>query len=530
MKKNSVSRRDFLAASGASLTAGLTAAKAAGGNSPADRTKKPNLVFFMPDELRAESVACYGNPVVKTPNMDRLAREGVRFSHCYVQNPVCGPSRCSLMTGWPVHVHGHRSLYYFLRPDEPNLFRYLKQNGYDVFWYGKNDLLASQSFADSVTEWGSHPGRGRPSSGTRDPWPLDDPHYYSFLYEEGGDRRDYADWGNVQAGIKILERQHDKPFCIFLPLSSPHPPYTAPQGFHNMYDPAKLPQLRPIGLFGKPNFYKAIRKSYHLDPLGEDVFRKIQSVYLGKVSYTDWLLGELLEAIERTGHLNDTAVFLLSDHGDWAGDYGLVEKWPSAMDDVLTHIPLIVRLPGGSQGHVSQEIVELFDVMATSLELAGIEAGHTHFARSLAPQLHGEAGDPGRAAFSEGGYNIYEPQCFEPGDLKPPAIYYHKEKLEIDQPETVCRATMIKTPEHKLVVRPGAQSELYDVAKDPRELHNVYGDRSYASVQEGLMERLLHWYVLTADVAPRDKDPRGSPPFYPTAHFDKDDWQRKILD
>ena len=529
MKKNSVSRRDFLAASGASLTAGLTAAKAAGENSPADRAKKPNLVFFMPDELRAESVACYGNPVVKTPNMDRLAREGVRFSHCYVQNPVCGPSRCSLMTGWPVHVHGHRSLYYFLRPDEPNLFRYLKQNGYDVFWYGKNDLLASQSFADSATEWGSHPGRGRPSSGTRDPWPLDDPHYYSFLYNEGGDRRDYADWGNVQAGIEVLERQHDKPFCIFLPLSSPHPPYTAPQGFHNMYDPAKLPQLRPIGLPNKPNFYEAIRKSYHLDPLGEDVFRKIQSVYLGKVSYTDWLLGELLEAIERTGHVNDTAVFLFSDHGDWAGDYGLVEKWPSAMDDVLTHIPLIVRLPGGSQGHVSQEIVELYDVMATSLELAGIEAGHTHFARSLAPQLHGETGDPGRAAFSEGGYNIYEPQCFEPGDLKPPAIYYHKEKLEIDQPETVSRATMIKTPEHKLVVRPGGQSELYDAAKDPRELHNVYGDRSYASVQKGLMERLLQWYVLTADVAPRDKDPRGSPPFYPTARFDVDDWQRKIL-
>lgn len=530
MKKNSVSRREFLAASGVSLATGLTATKAAGDTPPAKSAKKPNLVFFMPDELRAESIACYGNPVVKTPNMDRLAREGTCFSHCYVQNPVCGPSRCSLMTGWPVHVHGHRSLYYFLRPDEPNLFRYLKQNGYDVFWYGKNDLLASQSFAGSVTEWGSHRGQGRPSSGTSDPWPLDDPRYYSFLYKEGGDRRDYADWGNVQAGIKILERNDDKPFCLFLPLSSPHPPYTAPQGFHNMYDPAKLPPLRPIGLPNKPDFYEAIRKNYHLEPLGEDVFRKIHAVYLGKISYTDWLLGELLEAIERTGHVNDTAVFLFSDHGDWAGDYGLVEKWPSAMDDVLTHIPLVVRLPGGNQGQVAKEIVELYDVMATSLELAGTEANHTHFARSLMPQLRGEAGDPGRAAFSEGGYNIYEPQCFEPANLKPPAIYYHKEKLEIDHPETVSRATMIKTLEHKLVVRPGGQSELYDVAKDPRELHNVYGDRSYAGVQEKLLARLLQWYVLTADVAPRDKDPRGSPPYYPTTHFGEADWQRKVLD
>lgn len=528
MKKNSVSRRDFLAASGVSVAAGLTGAK---GESPAAKAaKKPNLVFFMPDELRAESVACYGNPVVKTPNMDRLAREGTRFSHCYVQYPVCGASRCSLMTGWPTHVHGHRSLYYFLRPHEPNLFRYLKQNGYDVFWYGKNDMLASQTFADSVTEWGSHPGRGRPRTGTNDPWPLNDPRHYSFLYDEGGDRRDYADWGNVQAGIRILERDHDKPFCLFLPLSSPHPPYTAPQGFHNMYDPAKLPPLRPIGLPRKPNFYEAIRKYYHLEPLGEDVFRKIQAVYLGKISFTDWLLGELLEAIERTGHVGDTAVFLFSDHGDWAGDYGLVEKWPSALDDVLTHVPLVVRLPGGARNHLSKEIVELFDVMATSLELAGIEARHTHFARSLMPQLHGSPGDPGRAAFSEGGYNIYEPQCFEPADLTPGAIYYPKEQLEVDHPETVSRAAMIKTTAHKLVLRPGGQSELYDVAKDPRELHNVYGDRSYASAQEDLLARLLHWYLLTSDVAPPDKDPRGSPPYYPKAHFNTKDWQKKILD
>lgn len=530
MKKDMVSRRDFLAASGASLAAGLTTGKAETGKPAQNPGKRPNLVFFMPDELRAESTACYGNPVVKTPNLDRLAREGTRFAHCYVQNPVCGPSRCSLMTGWPVHVHGHRSLYYFLRPDEPNLFRYLKQNGYNVFWYGKNDMLACQSFADSVTEWKSFPGRARPRTGTKDPWPVDDPHFYSFLYNKGGDRRDYSDFGNVEAAIHVLEREQTKPFCIFLPLSSPHPPYTAPEGFHNLYDPSKLPSLRPIGLPKKPNFYEGIRKAYRLDQLNESVFRKIQAVYLGKVSYTDWLLGELLAAIDKTGHVDDTAVFVFSDHGDWAGDYGLVEKWPSALDEVLTHVPLIARLPGGAQAHVAQEIVELYDVMATCLELAGIEAQHTHFARSLLPQLHGEPGDAGRTAFSEGGYNIYEPQCFEPADLEPNQIYYAKEMLEVDHPEMVSRAAMIRAIDYKLVMRPGGQSELYDLAKDPRELHNVYGNRTYASVQENLLGRLLHWYVLTADVAPRDKDPRGLPPFYPTAHFKEGDWQRKILD
>jgi hypothetical protein len=89
---------------------------------------------------------------------------------------------------------------------------------------------------------------------------------------------------------------------------------------------------------------------------------------------------------------------------------------------------------------------------------------------------------------------------------------------------------MIKTPEHKLVVRPGGQNELYDVAKDPRELHNVYGHRSYSSAQAELAARLLQWFILTADVAPPDKDPRGSPPYYPTANFSEKDWQKKILD
>ena len=512
MSNKTISRRDFLASSGATLAASAAASKTSRGEAGELRERKPNLILFMPDELRAESIACYGNPVVRTPHLDRLASEGVRFDHCYVQNPVCGPSRCSLMTGWPVHVRGHRSLYYFLRPDEPNLFRYLKQNGYEVFWYGKNDMLSCDSFYSSVTEWNSSPGIAAPPN----PWPLSDPHYYSFLYNEGSDRRDYVDFGNVSAAIRVLERDSTKPFCIFLPLGSPHPPYSAPKGFHNMYDPAKLPPLRPVGLPRKPEFHEGIRKSYRLDQLGEDVFRKIHAVYLGKVSYTDWLLGELLAAVERTGHADDTAIFVFSDHGDWAGDYGLVEKWPSALDDVLTHIPLIARVPGMSKGHVSREIVELYDVMATCLELAGVEAQHTHFARSLMPQLHGQPGDPARAAFSEGGYNVYEPQCFEPDTYGPQNIYYEKVRVETDHPGTVLRASMVKTLDYKLVLRPGGQSEFYDLRQDPRELHNVYGDHRYASHQARLSAQLLEWYVLTADVAPQDKDPRDLPPWYPT--------------
>lgn len=531
-----VSRRDFIGSTGLSLVAAATAegsqAQASATNPGEEIRRRPNLVLFMPDELRADALSSFGNPVCHTPNLDRLASQGTRFSNCFVQYPVCGASRCSLLTGWPTSVRGHRSLYYFLRPDEPNLFRYLKQNGYDVFWYGKNDALAAQSFYESVTEWDDQRRRGgAPRQFPKNPWPFGDPHYYSFLYTKGGDRRETPDYQHLQSGIRILEREHqDRPFCLFLPLSSPHPPYGGPADFHDLYDPAKIPPLRPIGLPKKPNFYKGIREAYHIDSLPESTFRKIHAVYLGMVSYTDWLLGELLEAIERTHHSEDTAIFVFSDHGDYAGDYGLVEKWPSDLADVLTHVPVIARVPGGAHGNLSEDTVELFDVMATCLDLADIEAQHTHFARSLLPQLHGGPGDPERAAFSEGGYNIYEPQCFEHNISDPRQIYYPKEHLEVALPEMITRAAMVRTQTHKLILRPSGLSEFYAYKQDPRELHNLYGDASVADVQHDLERRLAVWYLNTTGIAPFDKDQRGAPPFYPTPSLHAKDWHRTILD
>lgn len=525
MKNDGVSRRDFFTSAGLSVTAAAAGSQQAAADtlqeSKGKLRSRPNLVLFMPDELRADALSSFGNPVCRTPNLDLLASQGTRFSNAFVQYPVCGASRCSLLTGWPASVRGHRSLYYFLRPDEPNLFRYLKQNDYDVFWYGKNDALASQSFASSVTEWNYSPQDfAKPPAHARNPYLMGDPMYYSFLWGPGGDRRDTADYQHLAAGIRILERQEsERPFCLFLPLSSPHPPYAAPKDFHDLYDPANVTSLKPMRLPKKPNFYEGIRTAYHIESLPESTFRKIRAVYLGKVSYTDWLLGELLEAVERTHHTNDTAIFVFSDHGDYAGDYGLVEKWPSDLADVLTHVPVIARVPGGVKGHVSENIVELFDVMATCLELASVEARHTHFARSLLPQIQGQPGDRKRAAFSEGGYNVYEPQCFENNLTDAREIYYPKEHLEVAQPEMITRAAMVRTHSHKLILRPSGQSELYDYRQDPQELHNLYGEHSIRSVQEDLVRRLAVWYLNTSGIAPFDRDPRAAPPFMPMPAF-----------
>ncbi|MGC9291753.1 MAG: sulfatase-like hydrolase/transferase [Acidobacteriaceae bacterium] len=483
---------------------------------------QPNLILFMPDELRADALACYGNPLTHTPNFDKLAQEGTRFANCHVQYPVCGASRCSMLTGWPTSVRGHRSLTYFLRPDEPNMFRYLRQAGYDVFWYGKNDALAAGSFYQSVTMWNYPspppiriPREHRKTQSFTDKIIGPD----TFIGLTTGDRTETQDYGSVQSAIRILERkEQDRPFCIFLPLLFPHPPYASPDGFNTMYHPADIHGLRPIDLPRKPSYIAGIRKAYGLDGLSEDTFRKVRALYYGMVSYSDWLMGELLEAVERTNHDRDTAVFLLSDHGDYAGDYGLVEKWPSGLEDVLTHVPLIARVPGGVQGNSQKDIVELFDVMATCIDLARTQAQHTHFARSLVPQIHGGPGDPERAAFSEGGYNQYEPQCFEDG-ASPGSLYYPKINLQDEHPETISRAAMVRTHEYKLVSRPRGQSELYVYKDDPQEIHNRFGDRDVADVQHGLQQQLLHWYVNTTGIAPFDKDQRGLPAYYPSPTF-----------
>jgi arylsulfatase A-like enzyme len=536
VSSSEVTRRGFLGLSGATMLSGLVPGPPAqnappAGNAQASTLKqRPNLILFMPDEMRADSLACLGNPVIRTPNYDRLAADGAKFSNCHVQYPVCGASRCSLLTGWPTSVRGHRSLYYFLRPEEPNLFRYLRQSGYDVFWFGKNDALAAQCFYDSVTEWsptGKRPAAAGGGGGALVGATPGDP--VTFLLPAGGDRRQMADYFLVQSAIEILERKEtDRPFCVFLPMSQPHPPYTVPADFYDMYSPADVPAPIPPGLPKRPDFHEAIRDVCRLGRVSESTFRKIKAVYYGQVSYVDWLLGELMEAIERTNHTNDTALMCLTDHGDYTGDFGLVEKWPSGLEDVLTHVPVIARVPGGARGAHCEEMIELFDIMATCLELAGVQARHTHFSRSLTPQISGQPGDPNRAAFCEGGYNVYEPQCYEPLGIG--GLYGPKVQLQNERPQTISRSAMVRTREAKLIVRPGGQSELYRYRTDPQERENLYGDRSAAALQEELQQRLVHWYVNTTGIAPVDKDQRNLPPYYPNRQAPEPHWPQTLLD
>ena len=163
--------------------------------------------------------------------------------------------------------------------------------------------------------------------------------------------------------------------------------------------------------------------------------------------------------------------------------------------------------------------------------VAGVEAKHTHFARSLVPQLQGSAGDRGRAAYSESGYDTFEPQAFEPPLPGAASLYSAKHDIQNEQPQTVTRAASIATADYKFIARPGGQSELYDRRKDPREERNLVDDRRYRTVKLALQERLMNRYISTTGVPPWDRDARDTPEFNLSSDFgDTGKATRKLLD
>ena len=477
-----------------------------------------NIIYYNPDEMRADMVSCYGNDIIKTPNFDRLAKNGTVFEQCHVQHTVCTPSRCSFLTGLYPHTNGHRSLWNLLSSHEPNTYLYLKEAGYGVIHTGKNDGLAEDSYDQCLTEYRTNAhlkpkDEGRhtqyfPEGDLRGP--------YSFLSGPSYDDNP-GDYYHVQSIIDYIKgRKSDDPrFFAFLALSYPHCTYVAPEPWYSMYNPDDLPDLKPMDLPNKPSFMKLIRQYRQLDKITSYEMKKIMAVYMGMISYSDHLLGMLLDTLEEEGLMDETAIFAFSDHGDWAGDYGLVEKWPTGLDDDLTHIPMVVQVPGFKKGHRVKEQVECFDIMPTTLELAGVECKHSHFAKSMIPLLKGGEGDKNRVVMADGGYDLgVDDHCFEgkPTDglsVNPERPYYPKALQQQKNPQSVSRSTMIRTLDYKLIRRPNDVDELYDLNKDPAELNNVYDDADYREVRLDMIEVMLDKMIQTSDTSTRIADNRG---------------------
>jgi arylsulfatase A-like enzyme len=446
-----------------------------------------------------------GNGAVQTPNFDRLAREGVGFANAYVQHTVCTPSRCSMFTGLYPHTRGYRSLYYLLHPEEPNLLKTLKQAGYHVEMMGKNDLLTPDAYPDSVSHRPKLTWKNMPN-----PWPddhrLHDTFYYGQRPEEFDPDHDRA---IIDAALKFLDSKPPEPFCLFLALIQPHPPYMVQEPWYSRIDRSKVPMPIPPLVEDKARFLRVLHEVQGTKNMHADEIIDMVATYWGMTMRLDDMLGELLGRLETTGLDSRTAVAALSDHGDYCGDYGLTEKWWIGLADCLTRVPLMLRAPNlPARGVLTEPLVEMLDIYATVCELAGVRPEHDHFSRSLVPLWRGEAESHRDAVFAEGGHRPCEEHCLE--DLYLPAsnLYHHKTRVQREDPTLLGKSTMVRTHRWKYIRRTCDPDELYDLEADPRELVNLAQRPQYADVVQGLRDRMLDWYVETCDVVPLKHDPR----------------------
>jgi arylsulfatase A-like enzyme len=466
--------------------------------------EQPNIIIFTADEMRGDCISLNGkwNEVIETPNIDSLAKDGIIFSNCFTVNPVCVPSRIAVLTGQYSHSNGHRSLYQLLQPHEENLLKFLKEKGYKIIYIGRNDAFSKESFKLSVTR--RIPVRF-PSKWKTNPYPKKHRLRKSFYYgERTEEEAKDTDFNVIKKAINYLDSSPNNPFCLFLGLSFPHPPYTVEDPFFSMYDRNTVPTPIPPNFHNKPKFMELMHKRYGLNQLTKEDFQEIIATYYGMVSRVDHQLGQFIKKLKEIKKYDNSAIFFFSDHGDFTGDHGLTEKWPNAFQDSLVRIPLIIKLPGNNVKNLAYDhLIESIDIFPTILELAQVDTSYTHFGKSLLPLIKGDSNFHREEVFSEGGYNPREPQCFETVFNNPDAIgfgiYYDKTNIPKEDRTTVSRSVMIRNKNWKLILRDHGIEELYDLMNDPKELENLIDNKNYVQIIEELKEALLRWYLRTSD-------------------------------
>jgi arylsulfatase A-like enzyme len=321
------------------------------------------------------------------------------------------------------------------------------------------------------------------------------------------------DAATVATAVDWLHEGLPEPWCLFVPLVFPHPPFTVERQWYSRYEDVDVPAPVPPTFEGKPGFYREIHTRYGLDRLEAEDWDEIIRTYYAMVTRVDHQLGQVLAAVDRAGCAERTVTFFFTDHGEYLGDFGLVEKWPSGVDDVLVRNPLIVHVPDGRSG-TAETFVEMIDLTATLEDLAEL-APVPHFGRSIVPVLDDRATAHRDAAFSEGGFLVAEEPLLEAGDE---GQYRHKQAIQHERPELVGRAVAIRTDQWCYVERLYEGPELYDRVADPRETTNLAGRAEHADVERELRARTFRWLFETSDVLPLRKDPR----------FDED-LQRAVL-
>jgi arylsulfatase A-like enzyme len=442
---------------------------------------RPNILLIHSDQHRFDCVGVNGHPLIKTPNMDRLAAEGMNFTHAFCPIPLCVPVRVSLLNGqWPAE---HLAIANWdteaPRPPVEGLPTYsecLRQAGYFLGYVGKWHVHQHKGapefgFHEYVPEgqyWKWRAAKGLPPIPRTNRWFGEvDPH---IRPEESK-----LAWG-ADHTIRILEACKEKkvPFFIRWDPSEPHLPNIVPEPYCSMYPPAEVPPWPsfPDPLIGKPYIQAQQRRTWKLDGWTWKDWAPVVSRYLGEVSLIDAQVGRILDALERLALSENTLVIYTTDHGDMCGGHGMIDKHFIMYDDV-TRVPLIMRWPGhiAPGSRCDAFVAHAVDLATTFCEAAGVPVPNTFRGRSLLPLMAGNQDNGRQDIFST----------------------YHGNQFGLFSQR------MVRDRRWKYVWNATAEDELYDLQSDPGELHNLATDPQCKAELARLRHRLVAWMEETHD-------------------------------
>jgi iduronate 2-sulfatase len=371
-----------------------------GGSVSVAAVQKPkyNVLFIVSDDFRP-TLGSYGNTIVKTPHLDKLASQGIRFDRAYTQFPLCNPSRSSFLTGkYPTQTGILDNEYYFraLNPELVSIPQHFKKNGYATLRTGKifhGGIDDSEAWTEGF-EPRAFTGAKRPPPANPDgPERVSQSDRIVVLEGEGESNGDYR---AATRAIEYLEKYKDKPFFLAFGESKPHSPPSAPKKFFDMYDVEKIPlpkdfANRPTVPEGFPEISVAKRNTDLF--IGRDASeaqaREMIRAYYASTSFMDAQVGRVLDALDRLKLRDNTIIVFFGDHGYHLGEKG---RWSKAYSlfDVAIRVPLIIAMPKGKPG-VSQRTVGLLDLFPTLVDFCGLPQPYQSTAKleghSLVPLL-----------------------------------------------------------------------------------------------------------------------------------------------
>jgi len=481
--------------------------------------RRPNVLFLMADQLRADALGCYGNEVIHTPVIDRLAERGVRFERMFAAYPVCAPNRASIVTGRYPTVHRLRANGMRLPERERTLMEVLRDAGYRTYGAGKMHFGPQWAFpADGSAIMDPDPSTAIDPQPPADAFPwygfdhvwLTEDHrtgpYGEHLASHGYDVWDelhsasypqhatepspfpeehhQTTWITDRAIDYLDQHPADRPFFLWVSYVHPHHPFNPPVPYDTMYRPEDMPL--PVWDEGEvARWPEAYGKKYHalgggheaigMDRLADADWQRIKAFYYGMTSLIDKNVGRLVDTLEAQGRLQNTIVVFTADHGENLGDHHLLFKGTTY--DPVTRVPFIVSWAGkGQPGAVRETLCSSVDIMPTLLELVGVP-------------------------------------CPEPSPVQGVSLVPAMEEAG----QRVCSAVLIENAGIRRSVRtedalltwhgPATRGELYDLVADPACLHNLWDLPEARERQAALLYRLIQLMAENVDPLPLREGP-----------------------